>query len=337
MVDDESCYFLSINRNKRSIELDLAAPDGRAAFERLVARSDVLIDNFRPGAMERMGYSDEALQRWNPGLIHCAISAFGTDGPARDRPGMDLLLQASGGLMSITGEDGRPPVRVGISVVDLIAGSYAVQGVLAALYDRTRTGLGQRVDVALQDGLVAWLSYHVTTYLMTGTEPRRMGASHPSVAPYGAYATADGWLVLAVGTDGLWRDLCVALDRPDLAADARFAANAGRCLHREQLDGLLHECFAAETATALAQRLAVAGVPCSAVRSLGEALADPNVVDRGLVVGVTRDDGSIVPTAAIPMRLSRTPGSVRLPPPRLGEHTREIMEQIGFYPGDASP
>lgn len=241
---------------------------------------------------------------------------------------MDLLLQASGGLMSITGEPGRPPVRVGIPVVDLIAGSYAVQGILAALHERQQSGQGQRIEVALQDGLTAWLSYHVTSFVMAGIEPVRHGSSHPSVAPYGAFETADGLLVMAVGTDGLWQDLCEALDLADLAGDPRFATNRERCANREALHALLEASLAGRSAEAWYERLVDAGVPCSPVRSIPEVLADPGILARGPVTASHRDDGSSIPAPAIPVRFSRTPGSVRRPPPRLGEHSAEVLAEL---------
>jgi formyl-CoA transferase len=330
IVDGESCYFMSVNANKRSIQLDLADPAAAPVMRRLVETSDVLIENFRPGGLARMGYPDDLLAAWNRRLVHCAISAFGLDGPGRDRPGMDLLIQASGGLMAITGEEGRPPVRVGISVVDLIAGANAVHGILAALLDRERTGRGQRIDVALQDSLLAWLSYHVTTYLMTGREPARMGAEHASLAPYGAFATADGHLVIAVGTDDLWADLAAALGVPELIHDPRFARNPERCASRDSLRAIIEARLATAGAAEWADRLTAAGVPCSPVRTLGQALADPAVVERGRIERLDREDGSGVPVAAFPVEMSRSSHATRRPPPRLGEHTDEILAELGI-------
>jgi CoA:oxalate CoA-transferase len=326
--DGESCYFMSVNRNKRSMELDLVDPSTRASIQALVERSDVLIENFRPGTLDRWGLTDAELSAWNSRLVHCSISAFGPSGSGRGRPGMDLMLQAASGLMSITGEEGRPPVRVGISMVDLIAGADAVQGILAALLHRASSGRGQRVDIALLDGTLAWLSYHVTSFLMTGEVPRRMGASHPSVAPYGAYATTDGFLILAAATDALWRRLCLALDRADLSADPRFVSNSARCQDREALDEELGKTFGSRSAAEWAEILGQAGVPCSRVLDIAEVLEDPIVEERGLIVRSRRTDGTEIPAPAIPIRFSETPGSIRRPPPLLGEHTLDIEREL---------
>lgn len=327
IVDGESAYFASINRNKRSVTIDLGTPHGHAQAERLLRDADVVIDNFRPGTMDRLGLADGTLEGWNQRLVRCSISAFGADGSGRDRPGMDLLLQAASGLMSITGEAGRPPVRVGISLVDIIAGANAAQAVLAALFERERSGMGQRIEVALLDGVLAWLSYHVTGSLMTGTAPGRLGASHGSVAPYGAYATGDGWLIIATGTDPQFRDLCEALDLPDLLDDPRFTRNSDRCIHREPLDLRIAERLASDTAESWAASLSARGIACSPVRSILEALDDPVVTERDLVRWLRPSDPTrpAIPVVAPAMRLSRTPTSIRLAPPRLGEHDDEVL------------
>lgn len=327
IVQGESAYFASTNRNKRSITLDLAMPAGLASLESLLRTADVVIDNFRPGTMDRLGLGDSILEAWNPRLIRCSISAFGAEGAGRDRAGMDLLLQAASGLMSITGEDGRPPVRVGISLVDLIAGANAAQAVLAALFERERSGRGQRVEVALMDGVLAWLSYHVTGSLMNGQTPGRLGASHASVAPYGAYATRDGWLIIAAGTDPQFRTLCDALGLGALPNDPRFRRNSDRCRHRTALDGLITARLTDDTAEAWAARLAPAGVPCSPVRTIPQALSDPAVMERNLVVWLRPDEPArpAIPVVAPAMRLSRTPASIRRHPPLLGEHTAEVL------------
>lgn len=336
VVDGESAYFASVNRNKRSVAIDLASAEGHRQVERLLRAADVVIDNFRPGTMDRLGLADGTLEAWNPRLIRCSISAFGADGPGRDRPGMDLLLQAASGLMSITGEEGRPPVRVGISLVDLIAGANAAQAVLAALFERERSGLGQRIEIALMDGVLAWLSYHVTGSLMTGQVPSRLGASHGSVAPYGAYPTREGWLIIAAGTDPQFRDLCQALDLVDLLDDPRFMRNSDRCRNRDLLDDRLTERLASDTAESWAVSLAGLGIACSPVRTIPQALADPAVVERGLVVWVdpVEPGRPSIPVVTPATRLSRTPASIRRPPPRLGEHTTEI---IGTDPSPADP
>ncbi len=335
VVDGESAYFASANRNKRSVTIDLTTPDGLRSIESLLRTADVVIDNFRPGTMDRLGLSDSVLEAWNPRLVRCSISAFGTEGAGRDRAGMDLLLQAASGLMSITGEDGRPPVRVGISLVDLIAGANAAQAVVAALYERERSGRGQRIEIALMDGVLAWLSYHVTGSLMTGRTPGRLGASHASVAPYGAFATREGWLIIAAGTDPQFRGLCEALGLRELLEDPRFRRNSDRCRHRDALDERITEALAGDTAESWAAVLAPSGVACSPVRTIPEALADPAVAERDLVTWLEPDapDRPRIPVVAPAMRFSRTPAAIRRLPPRLGEHSAEVLGRDGSHVG----
>lgn len=326
----ESCYFLSANRNKRGITVNLQTDDGREVVRRLALRADVLIENFRPGAMERWGLGSEDLRGDNSRLIYCAISAVGSDGPDRDRAGVDLLMQAYGGLMSITGEEGRPPVRVGTSIVDLTAGANAVQAILAALYVRERTGRGQRVESSLLEGQVSWLTYHAVSYFGTGTVPGRLGSAHASLTPYGAYPTRDGFLVVAVASDALWRRFCGAIGRVDLADDVRFARNPDRCAHRDDLDSILLEVLAREDADEWSRRMHVAGVPSSPVNHLDTVLALPQVEHREMVVDVPHPSVPGLRLPGIALKLSDTPGSIRRPPPRLGEHTDEVLSELGY-------
>jgi crotonobetainyl-CoA:carnitine CoA-transferase CaiB-like acyl-CoA transferase len=333
IVDGESAYFASANRNKRSVTIDLTTPAGLRSLESLLRTADVVIDNFRPGTMDRLGLGDSMLEAWNPRLVRCSISAFGAQGIGRDRAGMDLLLQAASGLMSITGEDGRPPVRVGVSLVDLIAGANAAQAVLAALFERERSGLGQRIEIALMDGVLAWLSYHVTGSLMTGQTPGRLGASHASVAPYGAYATREGWLIIAAGTDPQFRTLCEVLGLRGLLDDPRFIRNSDRCRNRDALDARIAAALADDSAEAWAAVLGPQGVACSPVRTITEALTDPAVVERDLVAWLEphEADRPRMPVVAPAMRFSRTPAAIRRVPPRLGEHTAEVLGPGGSH------
>ena len=330
IVDGESCYFMSANANKRSLVLDLADLASRPVMRRLVETADVLIENFRPGGFAELGYPAKMLAEWNDRLVHCSITAYGSDGSFQKRPGMDVLLQASEGLMAMTGEADRPPVRVGVAIADLIASASAVQGILAALLARDRIGRGQRVEITLQDGLLSWMGYHVTSYLMTGQPSSRTGAAHPALAPYGAYETAEGWLVLAIGTDGLWRDLVAALEAPELGSDARFVDNPSRCANRTALDRLLGDRLIERRAADWAVYLQGAGVPCSPVRSLAETLEDPSISARGLLETVAREDGTTVPFVASPLHLSTTPVVARRAPPRYGEHTAEILAELAI-------
>lgn len=325
-----SCYYLSANRNKRSITLNLQEKEGQDIARKLVMDSDILIHNFRTGTMERWGLGFEQLREINPRLIFCAISAVGSDGPDRDRAGVDLLMQAYGGLMSITGEQGRPPVRVGTSLVDLTAGANAVQGILAALYVRERTGIGQRVESSLLEGQVSWLTYHAVSYFATGDVPERLGSSHASVAPYGAFPTSDGFLLVAVASDALWRRFCDTIQRTDLVDDPRFSTNALRCEHRDALAEVLNTILGADTADTWAAKMDQAGVPCSPVNSIDTVLNLPQVAYRDMVVDVPRVDIPDLRLPGVAIKLSDNPGSVRTPPPDLGQHTGEVLMAAGY-------
>jgi crotonobetainyl-CoA:carnitine CoA-transferase CaiB-like acyl-CoA transferase len=326
----ESCYYLSTNRNKRGMTLDLASDEGQQILRKLAGEADILIENFRRGTLERWGLGYEQLREINPRLIFCTISAVGSSGPDRDRAGVDLLMQAYGGLMSITGEPGRPPVRVGTSLVDLTTGANAVQAVLAALYVRERTGKGQRVESSLLEGQVSWMTYHAVSYFASGEVPERLGSGHASVAPYGAFPTSDGYLVVAVATDALWRRFCTALGHEELIDDPRFRTNPLRCANRDELESTLTPILAGDNADSWAAKMDAAGVPCSPVNTLDTVLNLPQVLYREMVVETPRDDIPDLRLPGIALKLDDTPGSVRLPPPSLGQHTDRVLTDLGY-------
>jgi crotonobetainyl-CoA:carnitine CoA-transferase CaiB-like acyl-CoA transferase len=325
-----SAYYLSANRNKRGMTLDLAHPDGQHILRSLAAGADVLIESFRTGAMERWGLGWEGLRAINSRLVYCSISAAGREGPEKDRAGVDLLMQAYAGLMSITGEPGGAPVRTGTSVVDLSSGANAAQGILAALFVRERTGQGQRIDVSLLGSTLAWMTYHAVGYFATGEMPQRMGSSHPSVAPYGAYPTRDGYLVVAVAFDSHWRKFCEIVERPDLTEHPQLATNADRIANRSFMDMLLGEVLVHRSAAEWAVSMDAAGIPCSPIRTLDQALASPQAIHMGYVADLPHPDIPDLRMPGVHIGLSATPSTLRLPPPRLGEHTRDILSEAGF-------
>ncbi|GAA2202622.1 CaiB/BaiF CoA-transferase family protein [Sinomonas flava] len=329
----QAAYYLSVNRNKRSLAVDLKSPEGLDAVRRLAREADVVVENFRPGTAARLGLGYEELAAGNPGLVYASISGYGQTGPDAGRAGYDAIAQARSGIMSVTGEPDGPPVRVGISSADLIAGTWAVIGILAALHEKERTGHGQWVDISLLDGSVAWLTYVASGYFASGETPRRYGSAHPTIAPYQAFPTADGHLMLAVGNDGLWRRFAEAVGRPDLAGDPRFATNPLRVEHRGELIPLLEEVLAAETTGTWVERLDAAGVPAGPIQTVPEALSDPQVLARGMVAELDHPAGALR-TLACPIRLTRTPPSVRTPPPGLGEHSDAVLAAAGYSRSD---
>ncbi len=323
----ESAYFASTNRGKRSVTIDLSRPEGQALVRRLAAWADVLFENHKAGALARRGLGYEDLAALNPRLVYCSISGFGQSGPYRDRPGYDFLVQAMGGLMSVTGEPGGPPLKVGVALTDVLTGMYAATATLAALAERERSGRGQHVDLSLLDVQVAALANQAESYLATGRAPGRLGNAHPSIVPYQAFPTQDGHLVVAVGNDAQFARLAEAVGRPALARDARFATNEARVGHRGELVAILEAALSARPTDEWVRALDAADVPAGPINDLAQVFDDPQVRHRGLRVEVPRPGGEPVPVVASPIRLSRTPVEHR-PPPRLGEHTREVLVEV---------
>lgn len=330
-----SAYFVSANRGKKSIAVDMGRPEGRDILRRLAERADVLLENFKVGTLARHGLGWEDLAALNPRLVYCSITGFGQTGPSRSRAGYDFLVQAMGGLMSVTGEpDGAPgggPMKVGVAIADILTGMYAATAVLAALAHRDRTGLGQRVDLALLDVQVAALAYQAQSYLATGRPPGRLGNAHPSIVPYQAFATRDGRLVLAVGNDGQFARFCEVAGRPELAADGRFATNAARVENRAELVAALVPILASRASRDWIAALERAGVPCGPIQDVAGVFDDPQVRHRAMRVEAPLPGGGSVPMVASPIRLSATPVCYHLPPPALGQHTRQVLvEMLGM-------
>ncbi len=329
-LGDESAYFLSVNRNKESIAIDFKTPGGREVVERLLATADVVVENFRPGTLDALGLDAATVRAARPSLIYCSISGYGQTGPRRDEPGYDAVMQAEGGLMSITGAADGPPYRLGVAIVDIVSGLFAAQGVLAALVARGNTGQGQTVDIGMLDATAALLTYQAGNYFATGDVPGRMGNRHPTIAPYETFATKDGDLALAVGNDSLWQAFCRAADLADLAADPRFATNALRLANYEAMKPRLVEAFASRTRAEWSARLLEHGVPCGGVRTVAEVFADPQIISREMVQTVPHTTLGEVRVTGVPVKLSETPGGVRTGPPTLGEHTAAILVELGY-------
>ncbi|MDQ3870205.1 MAG: CoA transferase [Chloroflexota bacterium] len=334
----ESAYYLSVNRNKRGMRVDLKREEGREVVRRLLARSDVLVENNRPGRFARLGFGDDEMSRLNPRLIHLSITGYGPDGPAAERPGFDFIIQATSGLMSITGEPdeaGGEPTKVGVAIADLVTGMQAAVAVLAALAAREREGTpafgrGQRIEISLFEATLASLVNQAANYLLAGVVPGRMGNRHPSITPYETYHTADGVIALAVGSEAQWKRLCGALEIPDLADDPRFETNADRVEHRGELQVVLEARFAARTTAAWLDRLDAADVPAGPINDLAAAFGDPHADGRRMIEVVAHPTLGELRLAGIPFKLSRTPGSVRRAPPLLGEHTDELLAWLGY-------
>jgi len=328
----ESAYYLCANRNKRSAAVDIASAEGAGVIRRLAARADVLLENFKLGdlALRALGYAD--LSAINPGLIYCSITGFGQDGPAAHRAGYDFMIQGMGGIMSVTGEPDRPPMKVGVGVADVMTGMYASNAILAALRARDVTGRGQHIDVALFDTQLSWLINQGLAYLTDGQTPVRRGNAHPTIVPYETFPASDAWFIIAVGNDAQFAKLCTVAGRPDLAADPAYATNRARVENRETLVPLLRAITETRTAADWMAALEAVGVPCGPVNDIAQAFAEPQARHRGARVRQAHAlaAGGAVETIASPMRLSETPVTYRHAPPMLGAHTDAVLAEVGY-------
>jgi formyl-CoA transferase/CoA:oxalate CoA-transferase len=323
-VSGESAYFLAVNRNKKSLCINLKTDGGRDVLNRLLLSADVLVENFRPGTMERLGFGYEQLNSIHPRLVYCSISGYGHSGPLRERPGYDAVMQGEAGWMHLTGEPEGEPLKVGASLADVFTGMMAAQGIVTALYERTRTGKGRRIDVALFDSVLATLCYQAQGYLLTGEEPVRLGNRHPSLTPYETFRTADGYLILAVGNDVLWKRFCQAVGRPDFD-QPKFATNASRVEHHRELKELLDALFETDQTHIWLAKLETAGIPVGRVRSVGEVLENPQVQSRRMLIETEHPTVGRFSMPGNPIKILGVDEASPLPPPLLGQHTEEVL------------
>jgi crotonobetainyl-CoA:carnitine CoA-transferase CaiB-like acyl-CoA transferase len=328
-IDGWSSFYLALNRSKKSVALDLKSAGGAAALRRLIESAEVLIENFRPGSLRELGFGYEDLAKINPRLIYCSIAGFGQTGPDAHLPGYDAVIQGEAGIMDMTGVPDGDPTRVGVAITDYLAGLYASQGILLAVIDRERSGLGQHVDIALFDAMLSVMRLPLSMLLATGVGPTRVGNEHLSIAPYEPLRARDGIIIVAVANPGLWMRFCTAIGHPELYDDARFRTNTDRVAHRVVLKRELEEIFQNFSVDEWTARLQAANVPCGRVRSVREAMDHPQVVARGLLLSQPHPTLGIVQTLAPVVRLSRTPADPSAPPPALGEHTAEVLGALG--------
>ena len=326
----ESTQFVSFNRNKRSLSVNLKEPEGINIVQSLARDADVMIESFRAGALERMGLGYDTIKDLNPDIIYCSISGYGRTGPMANKPGYDLLIQAYSGLMNLTGDPDGMPMRVGFSLVDLFTGMMAYGSIMTALYHREQTGQGQWVEAALLDGQVAALSYHAAAYLATQNEPQRMGSGHPSLVPYQSFPAADGFFIVGVANQGLWQRFCNALERPDLLEDPRFITNDDRVVHRAECIETLSEIFRTRAVAHWVEIISDAGVPCGPINRVSEVVQDPQVLARSMMVDIPHPKVPGLRVTGSPLKLSETPPSVRHHPPLLGQHNEEVLLELGY-------
>jgi formyl-CoA transferase/CoA:oxalate CoA-transferase len=329
-IQGESAYFISINRNKKSLTLDLTTPRGREVFLRLVQKADVVLDNFRPGILERLELDHPTLRRINPRIVACSISGFGQAGPYRSLPAFDLILQAMGGAMSITGEPERDPVRMGIPMGDLAGGLFGAMAVAAALFQRERTGEGRYIDLSLLDCQVSLLTYVAQYFLVTGEVPGPVGSAHATIVPYQAFKTKDVHIVIAIFTEKFWSQFCNAIGRPDLVEDPRFATNRERHAHRHELIPILERIFATRTGEEWLKDLRAEGIPSGPIHTVDRVLSDSQVLHRGMVVEMDHPVCGRLKVLGTPVKTVPAAEETLLPPPALGQHTEELLRRAGY-------
>jgi crotonobetainyl-CoA:carnitine CoA-transferase CaiB-like acyl-CoA transferase len=325
-----SAYFTAVNRNKRSCTLDLKNDAGKRVLWRMLECADVVISNFRPAVLDRLGFPYEAVRERNPRIVYAVINGYGAEGPGAGKPSFDVIVQGESGVMDVTGDPAGPPTRVGISLGDETAGLLVVQGILAALLERTRTGEGQHVEVALHDGLLSLLTYHAQNWWSGGVKPVRLGNAHPSIVPYQTFAASDGWINIGAGNERQWARLCEVIGKPEWVDDPRYATNGERNVHRDELIPKLESIFGSRSTAAWIAALSAADIPCGEIRTVPAALDSAEAKARDMIVEVSGSDGEPLPLVGVPIKLSASPCRVRTRPPKLGEHTDEVLTELGY-------
>jgi crotonobetainyl-CoA:carnitine CoA-transferase CaiB-like acyl-CoA transferase len=324
-VNGESTYFMSVNRNKRSMTLNFKNERGKAVLTSLIQEADVLVENFRPGTMEKLGFGYEAVKSINPQLVYCSVSGYGHTGPASHLPGYDLIVQGEGGIADITGEEDGPPMKVGTSQADIVAGMNAFSGILLALMARNQTGLGQKIDIALLDCQISLLTYQAGIFFATGESPKRIGNKHPSISPYETFRSQDGYINVGCGNEVIWQRFCNAAGLENLLSDERFTNNADRVAHRLALSELIEPVLAKRPTAEWVDLLRKQGIPAGPIHNVKEALEHPQTIAREMVVNMEHPHAGDIQLTGIQIKLSGTPGEIKSPPPMLGQHTAEIL------------
>ena len=334
-IGDESAYFLSINRNKRSLTLNLQDPKAQDVFMKLAKDSDVVVENFTPGVMDRFGLGYEAVKAVNPNVVYCSISGFGQDGPYRSRPAYDQIMQGVGGLMSVTGEPDGEPQKIGIAVTDIGAGMWSAFAITTALHHRDKTGEGQYIDISMLDAQVAWLTYQAAFFFANDEPPKRMGAAHPTLVPYQAFMCSDGkYINVAVGSERIWERFCQGMGREDLKDHPDYSVNSVRVAHRGAIVSMLQEIFLTRPVSEWVEDLQAANVPCGPINDLADVFADPQVLARDMLQEMPHPTLGTIKQTGLPIKFSRTPGGLDLHPPLLGEHNQEILSSLGYSDAD---